>query len=280
MQRSAQPRDKHVTANGLKLHYLDWGGADSSALMLLHGITGNAHDWDEVAPQLTSHYRVLALDQRGHGDSDWTRAGYWPQDFAADLQEVVQQLRIAPFDLVGHSLGAWVGMAYAGDHSPGLRHLLLSDFGPEVGRESAVGIRGTVTNRPAGFKTREEAAAWVKASFNPPRPDAMAERRAQYGLRKNWAGRLVWKHDSEISWLTGSAGLRASPYLWGQLAKVQCPVLVMRGQHSAMLTPEIQDRMVATAPKARKALVKDVGHYLYDNPDEMVRVMLEFLGSA
>ena len=277
MQGSVQPEDRYVAANGLRLHYLDWGGDGGRTLLLLHGITGNAHDWDEVAPQLARHYRVLAFDLRGHGDSDWTRAGYWPQDFATDLHELAQRLRVAPFDLVGHSLGAWVGMAYAGDHWRDLRHLLLSDFGPEVGRETARGIKGLVTNRPAGFRTRDEVAAWVKASSNPPRPDALAERRALYGVRENWAGRLVWKHDPEVSWLTGSPGLRAVQYLWGQLAKVQCPVLVMRGEHSTTLTPEIQDRMVATAPKAAKALVKDVGHYLYDNPDDMVRVMLEFL---
>ena len=277
MPPARTPEDKSVEVNGLRLHYLDWGGDSDRVVVLLHGITGNAHDWDDVAPALRRHYRVLALDQRGHGDSEWTQAGYWPQDYAADLHAFVQKLGIAPFDLVGHSLGSWVGMAYAGDHWKDLKCLSLSDFGPEVGREAARGIRDRTSSPPRGFRSREEAVDWMKESYSPPRPPALVERRADFGLRENWVGRLVWKHDPEVSWLTGSAGLKATPYLWEQLRKIQCPILVMRGELSDILTPEIQDRMLAEAPNAMKAEVKGVGHYLYDNHSDMVRIMLDFL---
>src|SRR5438132_13217048 len=77
MALQVQPQDKTVMANGLKLHYLDWGVADNPPLVLLHGLRGHAHAWDDFSAAVCEDYNVLALDQRGRGDSEWAKDGFY-----------------------------------------------------------------------------------------------------------------------------------------------------------------------------------------------------------
>jgi len=71
MEKLVEPEDKFITANGLNLHYLDRGNPSATSMVLLHGLCGNAHYWDFIAQSMKNDYHVLALDQRGHGDSSW-----------------------------------------------------------------------------------------------------------------------------------------------------------------------------------------------------------------
>ena len=86
MALQVQPQDKTVTANGLKLHYLDWGTVGNPPMVLLHGLRGHAHAWDDFSAAMCEDYHVLALDQRGRGDSDWARDGvYITEAYVTDL---------------------------------------------------------------------------------------------------------------------------------------------------------------------------------------------------
>lgn len=104
-------RDYARTLGGLRLHYLGWGDRNRPPMVLLHGITTQAHIWDTFAAAASHHYRVLALDQRGHGETSWA-ASYTTTDFVVDLHAFVQVLRLPPVVLVGLSMGAHNGMAY------------------------------------------------------------------------------------------------------------------------------------------------------------------------
>ncbi|MBI4310757.1 MAG: alpha/beta fold hydrolase, partial [Chloroflexi bacterium] len=106
--------DRYAIVNGLRLHCLDWGNGGATPLLLLHGQRGHAHTWDAVARRFADAYRVLALDLRGHGDSDWSRPGdYSASTYAADLEQWVEQLHLPPFLLMGHCLGGAVATVYA-----------------------------------------------------------------------------------------------------------------------------------------------------------------------
>ncbi len=86
MTTQVQPQDKTVTVNGLKLHYLDWGAEGKPMMVLLHGLRGHAHSWDDVSMAMCQEYHVLALDQRGRGETDWAKDGaYDTPDYVADL---------------------------------------------------------------------------------------------------------------------------------------------------------------------------------------------------
>ena len=100
------PTDHFIEINGLNLHYLDWGGPSNRTLLLAHGQGGNAHNWDHIAAELQSEFRVIAVDQRGHGDSGHTREGYAVTAFAADLARFAEAIGIVPYDYCGASLGA------------------------------------------------------------------------------------------------------------------------------------------------------------------------------
>ena len=129
---TAVPTDHYIEVNGLTIHYLDWGGDSPRNLLLVHGQGGNAHNWDHIARELRQEFRVIALDQRGHGDSSHTSEGYAVTAFAEDLAAFAEAVGIVPCDYVGASLGARNAIPYAGDNPTHLKHLVCLDYGPEM----------------------------------------------------------------------------------------------------------------------------------------------------
>ena len=107
-----EPRDGYVTLNGMRFHYSDWGNDAAPPLLLLHGVTGHTRQWDRFAGEMIDSFHVIALDQRGHGETDWGKT-YRPQDFDEDLRAFVTELGIAPVTIVGQSLGGRIGTGFA-----------------------------------------------------------------------------------------------------------------------------------------------------------------------
>lgn len=273
-------KDRHVRVNGLSLHYLDWGGRGKPVLLLLHGLTGNAHAWDPFVasghPSLEK-WRPIALDQRGHGDSDHAKDGYPVTAFAGDIWQFARKLGLERFALMGHSLGARNAMSFSGDHADCLSHLVLVDFGPEMARQGAVNVRGRTTTRPPGFRTMDDAVAWFRES-NPGRPEEQVRHSAQHALRLNYAHRLVWKQDPELAWITGSFGLTEVPHLWQQVARTTCPTLIVRGEQSDVLSREVTQRMVEAMPRARAVEIPGAGHGVpQDQPEAFNQAVFAFL---
>ena len=274
----AAPADCFVEVNGLRLHYLDWGGPSDHVLLLLHGITGNCHAWDDFAAHVSGDFRVLALDQRGHGASEHAPEGYPVTAFASDIVEFQRVLGFGPFDLVGASLGGRNAMPYAAERSASLRHLVLVDAGPELEPAGAKTVMsGIGAERPLAFRSRDEAGAYFRLR-NPNTSPRQVERSIDYGLRLNWAKKLVWRHDPELLWITGSAGAREIPLLWESCGRISCPTLILRGEDSDVLGPTIMERMLAVMPSATAVEVPGAGHsILIDQPDRFERAVRAFL---
>jgi pimeloyl-ACP methyl ester carboxylesterase len=133
--------DRILSLGTRVLSYTVWGDPGGEPVMLVHGLNTERHLWTPIARQLASRYLVVCPDLRGHGDSSWAPDGYHLAGFVADLHTLAGHLGIFPFHYVGHSLGARVGIAYAGELSPTLRTLTLSDSGPEVSRAGALAVR-------------------------------------------------------------------------------------------------------------------------------------------
>lgn len=125
---AALPESRYITLNGLRLHYADWGGNDAEGtFVLLHGGAANVHWWDSVAPALTGQGRVLALDFRGHGQSQWAAPdSYGPKGYVADTEAFLSYLS-TPVVLVGHSMGGMVALWVATRHLQPLEMLVLAD---------------------------------------------------------------------------------------------------------------------------------------------------------
>ena len=270
------PTDRNVLINGLNIHYLDWGGDSPRNLLLVHGQGGNAHNWDHVAEALRDEFRVIAIDQRGHGDSDHAREGYAVDKFAADLAEFVEKTGIAPCDYAGASLGARNGIAYAGDRSDHLKHFVCLDYGPEMSVASARTQISGMNKRLLGWRSVDEYVD-IQMQANPRPGEALYRRQAEHALRLNYAGKYVAKSDPEMFWINGSFGAREVPYLWEQWGKIACPVMELKGGESDFLSPEIKARMIEAQPSMTWVDVPESGHGITnDNPDFLISELRAF----
>src|SRR2546425_6185399 len=143
-------QDRTVILQGQRFHYTEWGEATAPALVLLHGVTGHARTWDDEAGALASHYRVLALDQRGHGDSDPAANGdYTVAAMAGDLAAFADTLELARLSIVGLSMGGRVAIAFGGQHRSRVDRLVVVDIGPDIS-EAGGGGAGTPLAPAAG----------------------------------------------------------------------------------------------------------------------------------
>ena len=122
------PEETYIEANGIRFHTIDWGG-NSEWLVFLHGLASQAHMFDLLAPLLTDSFRVIAIDQRGHGLSDKPDSGYDFATVASDLDAILNALKIDRAVLVGHSWGGNVAVQYAVDHPDRVSGLILIDGG-------------------------------------------------------------------------------------------------------------------------------------------------------
>lgn len=272
------------TEDGLSLHYVDYGG-EGFPLILLHGLTGFARSWDKIAEGLVDTHHVYALDQRGHGDSDHAE-DYAVTKFAADVAAFAGHIGADFYALLGLSLGARNAMAVGGEHATKLTHLILVDMAPEMAQTGARRVRGNIGGQvdlAAGFADEEEAFAFaVSQSDTPddPRWRERTRRGLQFALRAGEDGRLRYKYDPGLFAITGKAAVAEQPYLWECLERSVCPTLVVRGETSDILSPELVGRMLERLPNGTAVEVAGAGHPVpYDQPAEFLRVVRDFLAS-
>jgi pimeloyl-ACP methyl ester carboxylesterase len=273
-----QPKDLRVKgAHGGELHLLEWS-TEGVPMLLLHGFGNEAHIWDDFAPIVAPHYRTLALDHRGHGQSDWDREGRYDVDtLVDDVEAVTAALGIGRMVLVAHSLGGRVATVFAGRHPEQIAGFVIVDIGPEVDLRGSLRIRQDVeSNLTPVFDSVEEYARSLSLSYPAAQPEAL-RRMALHGVRRRADGRFELAMDPALRGITAgrSASAEAEQQenalrqrMWDALAALPCPALVVRGAASDILSPEVADRMVDEVLKnGRLAVVPQAGHsVMTDNP--------------
>jgi len=273
-----QPSDLRVKGSqGGELHLLQWS-TEGVPMLLLHGFGNEAHIWDDFAPIVAPHYRTLALDHRGHGQSDWDREGRYDIDLLVDdVEAVTAALGIGRMVLVAHSLGGRVATVFAGRHPERIAGLVIVDIGPEVDLRGSLRIRQDVeSNLSPVFDSIEEYARALSLSYPAATPDAL-RRMARYGVRRREDGRFELVMDPALRGITAGRNASAEAEqqenalrqrMWDALAALPCPVLVVRGAASDILSAEIADRMVdEVLQNGRLAVVPQAGHsVMTDNP--------------
>src|SRR6185436_17788089 len=235
--------DRTTTLNGLRFHFLDWGMDRRAPLLLIHGGAQTAHSWNEVAPDLTRDHHVLAIDQRGHGDTAWAPGGrYRREDFVADIAAFLDHRKWPSATIIALSLGGLNSIAFAAAHPERTRGLVVVDVAPTVARTGSDAIRGQLAVRD--FASFEEAVERAHA-FNPRRSRQNIEERLRHALRQQKDGRWTYKFDPSI----GSGGLETDfERLWEQVRTIRCPTLHVRGAESAILAAETVTRFLAELP--------------------------------
>jgi len=271
-------------ADALSLHLLEWS-REGVPFLMLHGFGNEAHIWDDLAPVLAPHYRVLALDQRGHGDSDADAEGrYDHESMARDVEAVCQGLGLSRLVLCGHSMGGRVSMRFAGRNPAMLAGLVIVDAGPELDERGVSRITTEAVRQEPVFDTPEQYAMILARNYPAARPQAVA-RMARHELRPRPDGRYELKLRLDMKKLReGRTTEEAERYaraetaiLWEILEKLPCPTLVVRGAASDVLSPETADRMVEVIPRAELAVIPQAAHsVMTDNPEAFVAAVSRF----
>ena len=275
---ASPPAEHHVIADGTRIHALDWGNHAAAPILFLHGGALTARTWDLVCLAMRRDYRCVAVDLRGHGDSEWSPGmQYDVADHVADVQAVLDVMALAPCVVVGQSLGAMVALALAATDPDAVWALVLVDATPDVPRGSVAPVRDFIlsTNEPMALDRFVEAAA----AFNPRRTKDLLRKSLLHNLRPTRGGQWIWKYDrrhldeSEFERLR-----RQFADLGRHVSGVPCPVLVVHGAESEAVSATRAARLAGRFRQGRWATVEQAGHTVQgDNPAGLVRELRTFL---
>lgn len=269
---------KFATVNGLRLHYLDYGTAGQPALVCIHGLTGNAHNFDAVAPRLSASYHVLSLDVRGRGDSAWgPPAQYTVPVYVGDLGALLDALAIRRASLIGTSMGGIISIALAGSYPERVERVVLNDIGPEVDAAGGQRIAGYVTTAPNEFASIDEVVAYYRQNYPPmvKMPEALMADFVKWSVKPTATGRLTWKMDPAVRRAMGGATVRLD--LWEPYRRITAPILIVRGAQGDILSSATAARMCRESSRAHLVEVPGVGHAPSLSEPESVKALAEFL---
>lgn len=265
-----QPRTGEFRSGALTLRYGEWGPQDGPPLILLHGLRSYAMTWEPTARFLSGEWRLIALDQRGRGDSDWDPAcNYYTPAYVGDLEALVAHLDIENFILVGHSLGGANALVYADRHPRMVRALVIEDIGPgsSSATDGAKRIVREIESTPSRFDDWDAARVFWREK----RPNISEEAlnsRLNYTLKQRDDGSVVWKYDAQG---IGRARIALAQRpelgvdLWPAVDRVQCPTLIVRGEHSDFLARSTLQEMSRRNPHIAWCEVSNAGHYVHDD---------------
>ena len=273
------PEEHHVLLRRMRFHYLDWGTAGLPPIVFLHGGGLNAHTWDLVCASLRRERHCLALDQRGHGESEWSpEMDYSTESQVGDLDAFVERLGLQRFVLVGMSLGGVNALAWAGKHSGRLAGLVVVDVGPEVRTEGVRKIQA-FTSDAKPLDSLEEFIDRAMA-FNPRRNRELLRRSLLHNLRRMPDGRFMWKYDQRHRGKVDPAAYeRRRELLWSAVDGIACPTLVVRGAQSDVFHDEDAERLAARLTHGRWIRIESAGHTVQgDNPAGLLVALRDFLG--
>jgi esterase len=256
---------------GVALHAWEWR-ADAPATLLLHGIGNYGRYWDFFADAVAGRLRLIATDARGHGESGKPTGGYAPQEFVADAIAVLDALAIERALIVGHSMGGTHAIRLAAAHPDRVERLVVIDAGPEPMPEGSERARRLSLERPERFEYADEALAYLHRT-SPGYSEEVYANRMRWLFRED-AGDVAWRSSRDaLASIMSSAG-RGD--LWDALRAVRCPVLLIRGTRSNVLSADVAQRMIKALANGRLVEI-DAGHNVaLDRPRELAEAVVQF----
>jgi pimeloyl-ACP methyl ester carboxylesterase len=286
-----EPRFDFVTcASPAGLHrmaYTEWGDPGNDRVLLcVHGLTRTGRDFDDLARRLAGDFRVVCPDVVGRGRSDWLSvpAFYTVPQYVSDMVTLIARLRPASLSWVGTSMGGLIGLALAGaaaharlaraaqpragawsaSHDIHLDRMVLNDVGPRL-EPAALGRIGQYVGQPAEFETFAQAVESVRQISAPfgPHTDAQWETLAR-NVYVERDGKWVKHYDLNLALPLASQAAEAysagEQILWRSYDALDCPVLILRGAQSDLLTETTAAEMLARNPRAHLLEMAGVGH--------------------
>jgi len=278
---TAEPAARFYEAQGLRLHYVDWGNEAAPPLVLVHGGLDHCRNWDAIARALQPHFHVVAPDLRGHGDSEWAKgSSYSLADHVYDLSRLIRAAGLRDPALVGHSMGGMVSLAYAGTYPAQVSRLGILDgiflagsrrtpiheqMSRWIDQLDDIGEREAST-----FRTIEEASQRL-STRNKRLTPAQALHLARHGLRQHADGLYRWKFDHH---LRARAPYRLLPDDYtGLWSRITCPTLLMWGDESYLSDPEAAG-LLKHFKQAELQKIAGAGHWLHHDRLDVVLASL------
>lgn len=263
MSLSPFGQDKCVTVNGLPLHYVEWGTPGRPALVLLHGFQSNAHTWDTFSRGMAETHHVLALDQRGHGDTAWAPGGdYAPEAFIGDIIGFINALQVGPSILIGHSMGGRHAAMVGADYPQLVRKVVIVDTAAEM----PAAILARLSQQPETdtpptpevFDSFEEVVANGMKQY-PLTPEPELRHANYHNLYRATDGKWHWRWDPMLLHRRRlNRSLQMDLYTY--LRRLACPTLLIRGANSPLLTPEVAHKMIQAMPQGRLVEIAAAAH--------------------
>ena len=298
--RGAGPTSRTYFSQRLRLHYVDWGNPDKPALILLHGGRDHCRSWDWTAEALREDWHVIALDLRGHGDSQWPSDGHYSfEGYVYDLAQLIHQQGLAPVRLVAHSLGGHIALRYAGVYPETVATLVaIEGLGPRWVTDESKGDSGDEEFRRFRKPIHERMDEWIRGrralagrlprrytsleeafhrmqEENPRLSADQALHLTAHGVNQNEDGTYSWKFDNYLRvWPPYDMRGQDIQLLWSRIA---CPTLILFGRESRFGDPA-EDGRAAHFRNARVVGFEGAGHWVHhDRLPEFLRVVSDFL---
>jgi pimeloyl-ACP methyl ester carboxylesterase len=276
----APRRLTHRASDGVQLAFEQWGDRTAQPVLLAHGFGQNRLSWRATAARLAeSGFQALALDGRGHGQSEWNPASlpYSMERFADDLQEIVQQQSRQPV-LVGASMGGLLGLWTQARARGGLfSALVLVDITPRWESQGVARILDFMRAHPDGFDSHEHAADEI-ARYLPQRRERKSPEQLAGLLVQRADGRYRWHWDPRLLDDVGSQGEAYQEKLVEAARQVEVPTLLISGGLSDLVSDQTVDEFLQLVPHAEHRRIHDATHMVAgDRNDRFTDLILEFL---
>ena len=267
-----QPCNKDISADTIRLHFLEWGRKDFQCMILLHGSGDNAHMWDHFASHISKNFRIIAVDQRGHGSSDWVRPpAYSCNDYIRDLDRLIEFLKPGKVILMGHSMGALHAADYAAKRNEKAAALIYVDIEPCPPSWNKRYLREQYYSLPDFYESVEDFARRMKET-SPYAKITMLNYLALFALKKKGDGRLHIKFDKEVLNNFDRYDLRPV------LKDIKCPTLIIRGAESQVMRRAVAQEMNRAVTNSRLVEIPQATHQVHsDNPTAFRQAVLDFL---
>ena len=249
-------------------------------LVFLHGTMGSAANWRRVARHFEDRFEVLVFDQRGHGRSFQPAVGYAAQNFADDLEQILDALGWDRVNLVGHSMGGRVAYRFAAEHPERVAKLVIEDIGPTNHPTSASLVVRMLDAVPAPFLSKAEAKAYFQTTF----AEAFKSENNVRGLAEYLYANITENEEGHAVWRFFEPGIRESvaqaraDQRWEDIESLRSPTLLLRGEHSKDLPRPIFDKMLQLNDQIEGLEIENSGHWIHsEQPVRFIQALDEFL---
>lgn len=246
-----------------RIAYTEWGRGDHKPTAICaHGLTRNSRDFDALAASLSDTHQVFCPDMAGRGYSDWLID---PDDYQfplylADMASMIARTQSHAIDWIGTSMGGLIGMMLAAQSNSPINRLIINDVGPYI-TGASLGPIGDYIGADLKFANLEQAESYLRTIHAPfgPLSDAQWHHLTTHSTKRCQDGTFALHYDPAIAVPFKKAGPEDVD-LWPLWDQIKCPVLILRGQESQLLSHDVAGEMLKRGPDAELVEIPDVGH--------------------